>query len=376
MTEAHPIVSADGHVAETEDVFADIDPKFRDDRPRAVYDERAGAMLSIPNIDLKIPMGLLCTGGRPPEEFGKPIPWDQIHPAGHDPRARLEIQDQEGLAAEIIYPSVGMVLCNHPDPQYKKACFAAYNRWLAEFCALDPERLVGLGVASLCTMEEGIRELEEIKRLGFRGVMLPGTPDVEDYHHPCYDPIWQACVDLDLPVSFHILTSRGDLGGPIRGPVIIYQIVTIRGNQNIMMMLIFGGVFERHPRLKVVCVEADAGWIPHMNFRMDHAWERHRFHLPAAKLQGLPSEYFNEYIYVTFQDDTSLKHVTGAVNMKRMMWASDFPHSDGTYPRTREIIENVTEGMTTEQRRALLCDNVVELYGLKLSAAPLGLAPR
>jgi len=366
MDASEQIISADSHIAETEEVFADIDPKYRDQRPRAIYDEQAGALLAIPDIDLKVPMGLLCTGGRPPQEFGKPVRWEEIHPAGYDPKVRLEIQDQEGLSAEILYPSVGMVLCNHPDGGYKQACFAAYNRWLAEFCATDPERLIGQGVASLRTIEEGVRELHEIKALGFRGVMLPGTPDIEDYHHPCYDPIWQACVDLELPVSFHILTSKGDFDGPIRGPVIIYQIVTVRGNQNIMMMLIFGGVFDRFPDLKVVCVEADAGWVPHFNFRMDHAWERHRWHLPAADLQRLPSEYFNEHIYLTFQDDYSVQHVTDALNMQRVMWASDFPHSDGTYPHTREIIESVTRGMTDTQRSAILCDNVAALYDVAL----------
>jgi hypothetical protein len=84
MLTPEPIISADSHVAETEEVFADIDPKYRDVRPRAVYDERAGAMLAIPNIDLKVPMGLLCTGGRPPQDFRKPVRWE-IYPAGHDP---------------------------------------------------------------------------------------------------------------------------------------------------------------------------------------------------------------------------------------------------------------------------------------------------
>ncbi|MFQ5515426.1 MAG: amidohydrolase family protein [Myxococcota bacterium] len=366
MQLSEPIVSADSHIAETEDVFADIDPRYRDQRPRAIYDEQVGALLAIPNIDLKVPMGLLCTGGRPPQEFRKPVRWEEIHPAGYDPVARLAIQDQEGLAAEILYPSVGMVLCNHPDPGYKKACFVAYNRWLAEFCATSRERLIGLGVASLRSIEEGLRELEEIEKLGFRGVMLPGTPDVEDYDHPCYDPIWQACVDLGLPVSFHILTSKGDLAGPIRGPMIIHQIVTVRGNQNIMLMLIFGGVFERFPDLRVVCVEADAGWVPHFCFRMDHAWERHRWHLPAAKLQRLPSEYFHDQIYLTFQDDYSVRHVTDAINMERVMWASDFPHSDGTYPHTHEIIETVTQGMSPDQRAGILRENVAALYDLKL----------
>jgi predicted TIM-barrel fold metal-dependent hydrolase len=130
------------------------------------------------------------------------------------------------------------------------------------------------------------------------------------------------------------------------------------------MMLVLGGVFERHPGLKVVCVESDAGWVPHFNFRLDHAWERHRWHLPAAKLSRLPSEYMNDHVYVTFQDDYSVKHVIDALNMERVLWATDFPHSDGTYPHTAEIIEQVTEGMSAAQRRAILHDNVAALYGL------------
>lgn len=363
-TVPHPVISADSHVAETEDVFADIDPRFRDRRPRATHDARGTAILQIPDIKINIPLGTVCTVGRRPEDFGKPLRWEELHPSGYDPKARLAIQDEDGIAAEVLYPSIGMSICNHPDIDYKKACFEAYNRWLAGFCEPDPRRLVGIGLASVRTVEEGIRELEEIRRLGFRGVMLPGNPAVEDYDHPCYDPFWEACVALGLPVSFHILTSKRDLGGPIRGPVLVYQLVTIRGNQDIMMMLVLGGVFERHPKLRVVCVEADAGWIPHFKFKLDHAWERHRFHLPAARLSRTPSEYVDQNIYVTFQDDYSVKHVTSALAMERVLWATDFPHSDGTYPHTAEIRESVTEGMSAAWKRAILYENAAALYGL------------
>ena len=92
----------------------------------------------------------------------------------------------------MIYPSVGLMLNLHPDHDYKKACFDAYNRWLAQFCATDPSRLIGVAMLALRSVEEGIRELEEAKRAGFRSVMLPGEPKVEDYDHRCYDPLWQA----------------------------------------------------------------------------------------------------------------------------------------------------------------------------------------
>ncbi len=358
------IISADSHVAEVEACYEQIDPKFRDQRPRAAEDADIGAFMRIPNLDIKVPMGALCRAGTPPEKWNVPIGWSELHPAGYETKPRLGIQDEEGVRAEVIYPSVGMVLCLHPDPDYKKATFDAYNRWLAEFCEPAPERLIGMPLVPLRTIEEGIQEVEQLKQAGFRGVMLPGNPVVEDYDHACYDPFWQACIAHQMPVHFHILTTKGDMMGEPRGPRIINQINTIRGNQNIVLMLVFGGVFERHPDLRVVMVENDAGWVPHFCFRMDHAWERHRWWMDAGSIQRPPSEYFHQNVYVTFQDDYSVKHVIDAVNMERVMWATDFPHGDGTYPDSRKIIEKVTVGMSDTQKRMITHDNVAQLYGL------------
>ena len=362
-------VSADSHVAETEESFAQIEAKYRDQRPRASYDaERGGAIFSIPNLELagSVPMGLICTAGRTPEDFGKPVTWEELHPAGRDGKARLAIQDEEGVAAEIIYPSMGMVLCNHPDVDYRKACLDAYNRWLAGFCEPAPERLVGLPLLGVRTPEEGVAELEAAKAAGARGVMLSGNAAFEDYDHPAYDPFWEAAVGLGLPVSFHILTTRGDLGDHQRGHKIIQHLITIRGNQDIMSMLIFGGVFERHPELRIVCVEADAGWVPHFKFRMDHTFERHRHWQGYGGISRPPGEYFDENIYVTFQDDFSVQYALPGMNDERILWATDFPHSDGTYPRSIEVVEELASYMTPEQTRRITRDNVAELYGLAL----------
>ena len=154
----YPVISADSHIAETEACFEDIDPKYRDIRPQADHDARGTAILRIPDIGINIPLGSVCTVGRTPEQFGHPMRWEELHPSGWDPKARLAIQDDDGIAAEVLYPSIGMAICNHPDIDYKKACFDAYNRWLAAFCETDPKRLLGVGMASLRTVEEGIRE--------------------------------------------------------------------------------------------------------------------------------------------------------------------------------------------------------------------------
>ncbi|MAG32341.1 MAG: amidohydrolase [Deltaproteobacteria bacterium] len=357
------LFSSDSHVNETEDCFADIDPSFRDRRPRAHYDAELGAQLIVPGMDLAVPSSMLSRAGRAYEDWSKPQRWEEMNPAGHDPKARLLIQDEENVAAEVIYPGAGMVICHHPDVAYRKACFEAYNRWLAEFCATDPKRLIGIGPAALPSPEEGVRELEEIKRQGFKGVMLCGDPAFDDYDQPSYDPIWQAATELGLPISFHILTGKESYGMAVRGPKVIQQIVTVRGNQNIIMMMVLGGVFERHPDLRLIMVESDAGWLPHFCFRMDHAWERHRWSMEIGQIQRPPSQYVDESIYVTFQDDSSVRHVIDAVNTERVMWASDFPHGDGTYPNSQKVAEAVTKGMTPEQSRAVVYGNAAALYG-------------
>ena len=94
-------------------------------------------------------------------------------------------------------------------------------------------------------------------------------------------------------------------------------------------------MFERHPKLKLVCVEADAGWVPHFMYRMDHACERHRYWLTGGPLTQLPSEYFREHVYTTFQDDWVAFQVKDLCNIRRLMWANDFPHSDSTWPNSQ-----------------------------------------
>jgi len=138
----------------------------------------------------------------------------------------------------------------------------------------------------------------------------------------------------------------------------------VRGNQDIMGMFCFGGVFERHPKLKVVCVEADAGWVPHFTYRMDHAYKRHRFWMETGAIQRPPSEYFYENIYVTYQDDQAATANVDERVLRRVMWANDFPHSDSTWPWSMEILGGLTGDLTQEQRDWILHDNVAELYGL------------
>ena len=366
-----PIISADSHIMEPPGTYVDrIDRKYKESAPKIVPNTARGDIYVIEGMEDTIPMGLVAAAGKTAEELaGAAVTakFDDLHRGGWDPKARIADQDRDGVFAEVIYPSVGMVLCNHPDADYKKACFDAYNLWIAEYCSDKPERLLGCGQTAMRTPAEGIEDLRRIKAMGLRGVMMPGYPTLEDYDKPIYDEFWDAAVELGLPLSFHILTTRES--APTRGPRMNAFLSVIRGCQDIMGTLVLGGVFERHPKLRIVCVEADAGWVPHYMYRMDHAYKRHRNWLPAGQaLSKMPSEYFAENIYTTFQDDWVAFRTANLMNWRRLMWANDFPHSDSTWPWSQDMLAEHSSDLTEEQKRAILCENAAQLYGIDLTA--------
>ena len=361
-----PIISADSHITEPPGTYVDrIDHKFRDRAPHMVRDAKRGDLFVIDGLDKPIPMGLVAAAGKSAEDlkmFG--ARFEELHRGGWDPESRLADQDRDGVSAEILYPTVGMMLCNHPDFDFKHACFQAYNRWIAEYAGAHPDRLLGIGQTAMRSVEDAIADLQSIKALGLRGVMVPGNPAGPDFDDPQWAPFYEAAIDLELPLSFHILTSGTDQL-KARGPKLNAFMSIIRGCQDILGVFVFGGVFERHPKLRVVCVEADAGWVPHFMYRMDHAWQRHRYWLTAGALSRLPSEYFRECVYTTFQDDWVAFQVKDLCNIERLMWANDFPHSDSTWPDSQKVLREQAAHLTDAERDLVLHDNVATLYRIE-----------
>ncbi|HVB80275.1 MAG TPA: amidohydrolase family protein [Candidatus Binataceae bacterium] len=356
-----------------------IDKRYREQAPRVVYDQRVGDIFVIWGIDKPVPLALFSAAGVDPSSVSEKSPrFEDLPRAGWDPEARLAAQDRDGVAAEILYPSAGMLICKHPDVDYRQACFRAYNRWIAEYCAVHADRLIGVGNVSMRTARDSIAEAREIKQLGLKGIMLPGYPAEEDYDSRQYDPFWEACVDLGLPVTFHHLPGSRDpnqktdtiYGNSNRGvnSKLNSWMNLIRGNQDLIAMFTFGGVFERHPKLKLVCAEADAGWMPHFMYRMDYAYDHHRHHLQTELLSKAPSDYFRENVYVTFQDDLIALRQARLCNIRRLMWANDYPHFDSTWPHSREVIKEQMAELTDEEKGLILHDNLAACYGLSKPA--------
>jgi predicted TIM-barrel fold metal-dependent hydrolase len=368
-----PIISADSHITEPAETYDAIDPAYRDRAPRLVDGGATGYVFDVDGFSKPVVLGTAAAAGKAPKDIRQTgDSFNDLHRGGWDPVARLDDQKRDGVSAEVIYPTLGMVLCNHKDGDLKHAMFDAYNQWIANYCSYAPQRLLGVGQTAMRSPDEGIADLESIKALGLRGVMMPGLPAGEDdYDSPVFDEFWEAAIDLGLPLSFHILTTRSDR---TRGPKMNSFLSVVRGCQDIMGMLVLGGVFERHPNLKIVCVEADAGWVPHFMYRMDHAYKRHRYWLPAGQeLTRMPSEWFADNIYVTFQDDWTAFRFADAMNWRHLLWANDFPHSDSTWPWSQEMLAEHTKDLTDEQRRAILSENTALLYGIDLDGlAKLG----
>ena len=365
-----PIISADSHVSEPPNCYVDfIDKKFKARAPRLVHDPKRGDVYKVEGSKTFIPMFLISAAGKTAEELSaRGAKFEKLHRGGWEPHARVKDQDTDGVAAEVIYPSVGMEICNIPDIDLKQACMEAYNRWLAEFCAPYPHRLIGLGQCAVRTPADGIKELEAIKQAGFKGVMLPGLPAQEDYAHEMYKEFFDAVVELELVPSFHILTSGEGLRQNFRGSKINAFMSVVRGNQELMSMFVFDGVFMRHPKLKIVSAEADGGWIPHYMYRMDHAYDRHRYWMRGQELEKRPSDYFREHIYFTFQDDYTAFQFKDHLNIERMMWANDFPHSDSTWPWSQQLLQENLTNMIEAEKNLILHENVADLYGLDTSA--------
>ena len=363
------LVSADSHVTEPPDCYDRyIDPAYRDRAPHIVHDDARGDVYVIPGLDtMSVPMGLVAAAGEESHQMtfnGRDF--EDWHRSGWDPAHRIADQERDGVVAEMLFATVGMPLCGHQDLDYRRACMEAYNRWLADYCSYAPDRLYGAGLAAIRNADDGVDELTAIREQGFHAVMMSGAPGEADYDDPAYDRLWAAAVELDLPLCFHILTNPS-YGGH-RGPKINALLNVIRSCQDIVGMLVFSGVFDRFPELKVVCVESDAGWVPHYAYRMDHIYNRHRFWNRTAELGRRPSEYLFDNVWFTFQDDWTAFGVRDQLNTDRIMWANDFPHSDSTWPLSQELLDTHTADVDPVVRRRILRDNAVELFRMEAPA--------
>jgi len=368
-----PLVSADSHVIEPGDLWTSrLAARWGERTPHVVvgHGGRPGAYFiceDVPPFNIGAFSGADLAPDELPAQFASG--YERVRPGGWDPVARLRDQEHDGVVAEVLYPSLALQLFRIRDPAFQAATFRAYNDWLAELCAYAPARLAGVALIPLHEVSVGVAELERARRLGLRGGLIwSSAPDDRPYTDPAYEPFWAAAEAACMPLSLHLGTGAVPLAGT-GGNLAIAYMFTHHAAQRSLAQMIFGGVFERHPGLRVVSVENDVGWIPHYLERLDHGGEKFRAFDPHH-LHLRPSEYFRRHVAATFQEDPIGIRLREAVGIGSLLWASDYPHTDSTWPRSREVIARDFAGVPETELRRIVRDNAARLYGLPLDGAP------
>jgi predicted TIM-barrel fold metal-dependent hydrolase len=288
--------------------------------------------------------------------------YEHLRAGGWDPAARRRDQERDGVVAEVVYPSLALQLYRVRDPALQVAAFAAYNDWLAEFCASAPDRLAGVGLVPLHDVAAAVRELARAHALGLRGALVwSAPPDDRPYHDGVYEPFWAAAAGLGMPLSLHVGTNAAPLAGTGGDMAVIYM-TTHQAAQRSLAQLVFGGVLDRHPALRIVSVENDVGWLPHFLARLDHAGEKYRA-LGPHRLALRPSEYVRRQVAATFQEDRLGIRLRHDVGVGALLWGSDYPHTDSTWPRSREVIARDLADVPAAERDAITRGNAAALYG-------------
>ena len=358
------VVSADSHILEPPDLWRKyIEPAFRHRAPKIVSGP-AGDKFIVDGLD-PISISLVTAANTKPEETKADIRQSERIAGGFDPKARVKDMDLDGIDAEVLYPSL-FALYTLTDVPYQAACFRAYNDWIADFCAAVPGRLAGSARTGLEDVDVAVRELRRVAKKGLKTIAITHAPPPDQpYSHPRYEPLWAAAEETGIPISLHAVTSARKKGfGP--GEFLVFYSTAPVDIQTSLAHIIVSGVLERHPKLKLVSVENDIGWVGTWLGRLDHAFERHRFwSASGTKLPMKPSEYFHRSIYLTFQADKPGVENRKFVGVDNIMWASDYPHSDTTWPRSREFIQWQFGDLPEEERYKIVCGNAARLYNLE-----------
>jgi uncharacterized protein len=402
------IVDADGHVLEHPTAMLEYMPQRYKDHgfhieTRADGSEWLHFQGRVTNANF---LALAGTGGlgladRERARRGE-LKYSEVKPGAYKPGERLEEMATDSIQQAVVYPTLFLGLAGYQDLDFAEAQADAYNRWLADYCRYSPTQLFGIATIVQTDLERAIRQAKKAKQLGLVGVFLRPNPSRtgEQFSDAAYDPLWATLQDLDLTVGFHPFLANDlpgacrDLGfgsyvapgaRPMQQDVVESHASGMIGIQNIffsqalsnvfdmqttLTMLICGGVLERYPRLKVIFLEANGGWIVPWLERLDHHFEVFPWDVPQMKRK--PSEYFKRQCWISFDPDESTLRFTAEsplVGADRIIWASDYPHPDAKIPGVVGELREAMEGLPPEAQSRILGQNAIELYSLPDVAA-------
>lgn len=384
-------ISADSHALEGPEVFEGLPEQFGDDAPRIVSKEGEGDFISIPNnpkrtrnvavmalagtrLDYKTPL--------PREHATKPSAGSISDPeiqayfkGGYaamragltDGARRPDDQDIDGVSAEVLYPG-WFPMFSLPNLDLMVALQRNYNNWMSNQQIESKGRLVGLAAIPVQVPELAVQELERAIKLGFKGVCLPSNaPKGRRYCDEEYDLMWSMLEEAGLPVAFHVAcwshVPDWQKAMATRDPIVQYA-----GSPTLihdtMVELMVRGVCAKHPNLKFVLAEFNAGWIAHWLDKVQQGWAR-----DYAKDSSLPApvnvlDIWKRQFFATIEDDTAAIATRDMIGEETLLWGSDYPHTDSTWPCSAKVIEEMFESYSPKTRDKITRTNVANLYSL------------
>jgi predicted TIM-barrel fold metal-dependent hydrolase len=297
--------------------------------------------------------------------------WESAgRPGAFDPHARLADMDTDQVDAEILYTDswAGAAFYEMPDGGWL-AGFQAFNSAAIDFASVNPERLLPVYIIPIADIDEAVKEVRRVANEGARAAHVPLYPmdlGFPGYWDKVYDPLWSVLSEVGMPVSQHVAsnsylaTLRAADPTPMRG--VMHALPNILMAESIGWWIV-AGILERFPKLKVVMVEAGLGWLPYWLARLDRMYTKHGWdHFDMLK--ETPSFYWRRQMAATFEEDElgmELRHLIGVDNM---MWATDYPHPDSTWPHSQDVIHTHFDGLPIEETRQMIGGNAARLYNL------------
>jgi predicted TIM-barrel fold metal-dependent hydrolase len=286
---------------------------------------------------------------------------------GFDPHARIPDMDLDGIDAAFLYPSLGLFAGAIQDPGLAAAVCRAYNRWLADYCRPYPDRLFGVAMLPMQSVDAAIAEMRFARReLGMRGGFLRPNPYAgRALHHPDNEPFWREAEELDFAIGLH----EGASGGM---PQVGVDRFETRGARHIIshtmemmlaaMSMIWGGVCDRHPRLRVAFLESGGGWIAPWLDRMDRHFDDAGFNDSGLSMR--PRELFQRNCWISFEPvEGSLSVLADYIGPHKILWATSSPHPDGFFPGAPAMIAG-RPGLSAEAKRQILAGGAMGFYAL------------
>jgi predicted TIM-barrel fold metal-dependent hydrolase len=373
--------SSDCHAVEPATYLDGIEPEFRGRIPRLETNSDGSQFLITEGNRpqrVKGPSAPAAAGDKPMAAPSSPLDGEDAlrNTSGRTVAERLADNAADGVDAELIYPNRGLLCWASPDSVFAMAMCRQWNRWIHGFCG---EHMQGdaprfLPSASIAAGDQAgaMKEIVWAADNGFRAVtrghsVIYGSKVYGEleYNNPSFDPMWSLLAETGLVATFHVSTGRDPRAvGGNGGAIINYACHSMETTIEPLVQMIASGVFERHPKLRAGLVESGIGFVPWLIETLDHAAKAHHFWV-RPQLKELPSVYFRNNCFATFQDDAAGLAVAEAYNLTgNFLWANDYPHHEGSWPHSAQTIERTMGRLSDASRAKILGENAAKLFRL------------